>query len=410
MSKTRVVEHTLSNGLKIICEHAPEAKSVGIGFFVQTGSRDETRKESGVSHFLEHMLFKGTPRRSALDLTFDMGNIGAQSNAYTSEENTVYYASVLPEYRENMQEILCDMLRPSLDAQEFDTEKNVILEEIALYQDRPQFYLFDNATTHFFGGHPAGNSVLGSNESIKALTRDEMKDYFDRRYAPNNMVFVCAGKIDPDAVIRQAEELCGSWTRFDTPRERPSLVTTAREKIFTKPNIQQSHVLLLADGPSAQDEERYALSLLSMILGDSTGSRMYYELVQTGIAESAGCDTDERDAVGDFYAYAVTEPDQIDRVSGIMRSIISSPGKFTEADLNRAKTKSISRIVASGELPMGRLMALGNEWLYRGEISNLQQLIADIKAVTVNDIHRALERYSLSVLSEYRLIPESAAA
>ncbi len=406
MTQSKVTEHTLENGLKIICESSPRAQSVGVGFFVQTGSRDETKKESGVSHFLEHMLFKGTEKRNALQLTFEMGNIGAQANAFTSEENTVYYATVLPEYLAQMQDILSDMMRSTLDTHEFNTEKNVILEEIALYEDRPQFFLFDNATTHFFGEHPAGNSVLGSAESIKALARDEMKAYFDRRYAPNNMVFVCAGNIDADRVIAQTESLCGNWKRFDTPRSRPEFVCSKKEKIFKKPNIQQSHVLLLSDGPSAQDKDRYALSLLSMILGDSTGSRMYYDLVQSGIAESAGADTDERDQVGCFYAYAVTEPESADQVSQKMRSILQSARDFSEADVNRAKVKSISRIVASGELPMGRLMALGSEWLYRQEIQNLQELIAAIKSVTVKDIRQALERFSLECISEYRLIPE----
>jgi predicted Zn-dependent peptidase len=406
MSKAVVTERTLSNGLKIICESSPRAQSVGVGFFVQTGSRDETVKESGVSHFLEHMLFKGTPKRSALELTFDMGNIGAQANAFTSEENTVYYATVLPEYLPQMQDILSDMMRPSLDPQEFSTEKNVILEEIALYDDRPQFYLFDNATTHFFGEHPAGNSVLGSTDSIKALTRDEMKNYFDRRYAPNNMVFVCAGNINAEEVIARAEKMCGDWKNFETPRAKPEFKCTKKGKIFKKPNVQQSHLLLLAEGPSAQDPDRYALSLFSMILGDSTGSRLYYDLVQPGIAESASADTDERDSVGGFYGYAVTEPDKLDEVSRIMHKAIQDARHFSDADLARAKTKSISRIVASGELPMGRLMALGNEWLYRREIQNLQELMADIKAVTTQDIHRALGRFPFLELSEYRLIPE----
>jgi predicted Zn-dependent peptidase len=386
MNKKNVKQHTLKNGLKIICEHTPEAKSVGLGFFVKTG-------------------FKGTPKRSALELTFDMGNIGAQANAFTSEENTVYYATVLPEYALSMQEILSDMMRPTLDPQEFDTEKNVILEEIALYQDRPQFYLFDNASTDFFGSHPAGNSVLGSNESIKALTREQMKDYFDRRYAPNNIVFACAGNIDADAIIRQVESLCGGWSSIDAPRKYPLFSAENKSKIFQKPNIQQGHVLLYAQGPSAQDKERYALSMLSMILGDSSGSRMYYELVQTGIAESAGADTDEKDQAGNFYAYAVTEPNKTDQVSEIMRSIISKAHDFNDADLTRAKTKSISRIIANGELPMGRLMALGTEWVYLNQIQNLQDLISEVKAVTVSDIHAALEKFPLQVISEYRLLP-----
>ena len=406
MSQSKVVTHTLANGLMVLCEESPASQSVGLGFFVKTGARDETIKESGVSHFLEHMLFKGTKKRSALDITFHMGNIGAQSNAFTSEENTVYYTTVLPEYRAVGQEILSDMMRPSLNQSDFDTEKNVILEEIALYQDKPQFYLFENATHHFFDGHTVGNSVLGTPDSIKALTRDEMQAYFDRRYAPNNIVFACAGKIVAEDVIAQVEELCGSWKRQETPRQYVSFSAKERGKVFKKPNLQQNHVLFFADGPSAQDDDRYAMGLLSMMLGDSTGSRMYYELIQNGLAEGAGCDTDERDQVGNFYAYVVTSPENLDQGAEITKSIIATPRKFSEADLTRAKTKSISRMVASGELPMGRLMALGTEWQYLQKIHNLKTAIAEVKAVTVADIERALERYTLSPLSEYRMVSE----
>ena len=180
---------------------------------------------------------------------------------------------------------------------------------------------------------------------------------------------------------------------------------TLRCGLVCRPKTHQAHVLLFSEGPSAQDPDRYALGLLSMILGDATGSKMYYDLIQTGLVESGGADTDERDAVGNFYAYAVTEPDRVEQVSQIMRKIVAATKDFTEADLNRAKTKSISRIVASGELPMGRLMALGSEWLYRQEIQNLAELMNDIKAVTISDIHKALERFPFTVLSEYHLMP-----
>lgn len=159
----------LSNGLTLLGESNPSNVSAAIGFFVKTGARDETPAESGLSHFLEHMMFKGTPTRSALQINLDLGNLGAQANAFTSEENTVYYAAVIPERFAEMQDLLTDMLRPSLDRGEFDMEKKVILEEIALYQDRPHFYLFENAFKDYFGDHPAGNSVLGSHASVLSL-------------------------------------------------------------------------------------------------------------------------------------------------------------------------------------------------------------------------------------------------
>src|SRR5687768_9062219 len=178
--------HTLPNGLTIIGETSPSAKSVAVGFFVRTGSRDETPEVSGVSHFLEHMVFKGTPRRTAFDVNRDFDRIGANYNAFTSEENTVFYAAVLPEYLPQAIDILADILRPSLRDDDFNMEKNVIIEEIGMYEDQPMWSAYDHAKKHYFADHPLGNSILGTPDSITALTRDQMAGYHARRYvAPN---------------------------------------------------------------------------------------------------------------------------------------------------------------------------------------------------------------------------------
>ena len=174
--------HELDNGLHVIGEVTPSARSMSLGFFVRTGSRDETPEVSGVSHFLEHMVFKGTPRRTALDVNRDFDRIGANYNAFTSEENTVFYAAILPEYLPQAVDILADILRPSLRGDDFDMEKNVIIEEIGMYEDQPMWSAYDHAKKAFFADHPLGNSVLGTPESITALTRDQMQGYFDKRY------------------------------------------------------------------------------------------------------------------------------------------------------------------------------------------------------------------------------------
>src|SRR5687768_16836097 len=174
--------HRLPNGLELIGETIPTARSASVGFFVRTGARDEDAAVSGVSHFLEHMVFKGTPRRTALDVNLDFDRIGASYNAYTSEESTVFYAAVLPEYLPRAVDILADILRPSLRGEDFDTEKQVILEEIGMYEDMPAFAASDHARKIYFADHPLGNSILGSTGSITALTRDQMNGYFARRY------------------------------------------------------------------------------------------------------------------------------------------------------------------------------------------------------------------------------------
>src|SRR5438093_1394378 len=186
----------LKNGLKIIGETSPSARSTAIGFFVRTGSRDETPEVSGVSHFLEHMVFKGTPRRSALEVNRDFDRIGAHYNAFTSEENTVFHAAVLPEYLPQAVDILADILRPSLRGEDFDLEKNVIIEEIGMYEDQPMWSAYDQAKRAHFAEHPLGNSILGSVASITALTREQMHAYFQRRYVAPNITVVAAGNFE----------------------------------------------------------------------------------------------------------------------------------------------------------------------------------------------------------------------
>lgn len=403
---TKVYNEVLSNGLTILAESNPANVSAGIGFFVRTGARDETPRESGVSHFLEHMMFKGTPTRSALDINLELGNLGAQANAFTSEENTVYYATVIPEKFKAMQELLSDMLRPALDPEEFSTEKKVILEEIALYRDKPHFYLFENAFKDYFGSHPAGNSVLGSDDSIAAVTRDEMKAYFDRRYSPSNIVLAASGNFSVDEFLKDARRLCGGWTDFSVGRDVSRHESKSVYKEFRRKNLSHAHAVLLAKGASAQDEERYAFSILSNILGDSSGSKMYWELVDKGLADSASFDSDERDGTGCVMVYVSTSPTKLDEVVKIAKGIVGRPLEFSDSDLERAKAKIVSRIVLDGELPMGRLMSLGLEWTYRKKTTPLSEVIAKVRSVSRQDIKRAIEKFPMNDWSEYRLVPE----
>ena len=233
-----------------------------------------------------------------------------------------------------------------------------------------------------------------------------MKSYFARRYAPGNIVLAASGNFNWNAFVLDADRLCGEWKNLDTPRARPQFIAQKKYKEFRKKDIQQVHVLFAAAGPSAQEEERYPLTLLSLMMGDGSGSRMYWDLVNPGIAESAGTDTDERDGTGCFLASASTEPERMEKVVSIMKKIIASPLEFSESDLERAKTKLAARIVLGGELPMGRLMAIGAEWQYRKEVTPLKEVIRRVQSVTRNDIELALKKFPLEPLSEYRLLPE----
>src|SRR5262249_14578607 len=201
----------LENGLQVIAELNDRARSVASGFFVKAGSRDEGPEVAGVSHFLEHMVFKGTPRRDALSVNRDFDRVGAKHNAQTSEEDTFYHVTVLPEYLPKAFEVLADILRPSLREDDFETEKKVIIEEIKMYQDNPMSVAYDAAKALHFGPHPLGRCILGSVESITALEVGKMRDYFAAKYSPANIVLAFAGKTGWDEVVGLARERCGDW-------------------------------------------------------------------------------------------------------------------------------------------------------------------------------------------------------
>ena len=200
-------QHTLANGLEIVAEVSPQAYSSSYAFFVRTGARDETDAVSGVSHFLEHMVFKGSAKRSAAEVNRDLDDLSSSSNAFTSEEQTVYYATTLPEDQGRIVELLADMMRPSLRQEDFDTEKQVILEEIAKYDDQPPYGAHEKCMAAFFGPHPLGRSVLGTVQSVGALARDQMLAYFDERYSPRNIVLSAAGNVDFDALLATGREV-----------------------------------------------------------------------------------------------------------------------------------------------------------------------------------------------------------
>ena len=392
--------------MTVIGEKRESAVSTAAGFFVKTGARDENKVLSGVSHFLEHMMFKGTAKRSALDITYELGAIGAQANAYTSEETTVFYLAVLPEYFPKAFDILSDMLRPSLDANEFVVEKKVILEEIALYQDKPTHYLFETSLREFFGSHPAGNCVLGTAESIGALTSEQMRGYFDLRYSASNIVLAVAGQFDWEEVVAYAEQHCGHWSNHPAQRVHQVHQPVPGQKLITKAELQRAHLCLLAPGPAATSTDRYPAEILSAILGDSSGSRAYWALIDKGLADSAVVDVDDMDEVGLIYGYVSSTPEQLDEVGEILAGIMSTPENFSQHELDRAVTKIGTRLVLQGESSMRRLMAIGNDWLYRSEYVPLQEELSRIQNVTRDTILDLTTRYSFMPTNVVKLLPE----
>lgn len=398
--------HQLANGLTLVGEHDASAHSLALGFFVRTGARDETSEINGVSHFLEHMMFKGTSRRSPEDVNREFDEMGARYNAFTSEENTVYYGNVLPRFQERLLDLLSDMMRPALRDEDFDVEKNVILEEIAMYHDRPQSVLFEAAQNRYFRGHPLGASVLGSADSIRNLQRDQMHEYFERRYAANNLTLVLTGNYDWDAARAQAEEVCGNWNTADTPRElagfdpAPSIHVerpmVEREdepgKVQRVDRFNRAHIALVAPGYAEQDERRYAAAVASYAIGAGEGSRLYWALVHPGIAEAAQIGHDANDGVGVYYGYVLADPARAQESLNVLRATIAEAcaGGLKDEEVERTKRRLASHMVLSAETPMGRLRPVGMDWVYRREQKSADDALRLLLEVTPQAVNAAL--------------------
>jgi predicted Zn-dependent peptidase len=400
--------HKLANGLQVIAETSPAARSVSLGFFVRTGSRDESPEVSGVTHFLEHMVFKGTPHRTALDVNRDFDRIGADYNAFTSEENTVFHAAVLPEYVPQAVDILADILRPSLRADDFDMEKKVIIEEIGMYEDQPMFSAYDHAKRVFFADHKLGNSILGSVQSITDLKRDQMHDYFRHRYVAPNILVAAAGRLDWDAFLGLVGEKCGGWEAGPIGRNclRPA-PGSGRFEVMTRDKLIQEHVILVAQGPSADDPLRHAADLLAMAVGDDSGSRLYWELVDPGLADSADCGFHEYEATGTFYTSFSGEAEEAEenlgRVLGVLRD--AQRGGIRTEELEQARSKMLSRVVRGNERPKGRMQAIGMSWTYQHEYRSVDDDLKAYRDVTLADVRKVLDRFPVDKVTTLALGP-----
>ena len=370
---------TLENGLQIVGEHNPNAQSMACGYFVKAGARDETPEVGGVSHFLEHMMFKGGERRSPEDINREFDEIGAQYNAFTSVQNTVYFGRVLPECQPRLIDLLSDMMRPSLRNEDFDMEKNVILEEIAMYEDNPRAVAYYIGRELFANGHPAGNDVLGSAESISALQRDQMAAYFERMYSSGNMLAALTGNFDWEAAVAQIEEATREWKAFDVHREHAELQCKKQVKVVQNEQFTQEHLVWFWPGFSVQDERRIAADILVHALGDSVGSRLYWELVDPGIASTALMGHMPEDRFGLFNAYASCDPERAGEVAQKLEAVINdAAGGLSADELERAKQKIASAAVLQSESPMGRLIPVGMEWAYLRRHTSVDEAVNKI--------------------------------
>lgn len=399
--------HTLPNGLTISAEINPDAHSFAAGFFVKTGSRDEPRLINGVSHFLEHMMFKGSDKYGWEDVNRIFDEIGARYNAFTSQEMTAYYANVIPEFTERAIEHLSHLLRPAIRQKDFDTEKNVILEEIAMYLDDPGHVIYEKLMELHFGEHPLGMSILGPADSIKRLMRDEMEQYFRDRYGPGNTILAVTGLLDFDNVVKLAEKYCGSWTPQQAPRQTLEPALKSSRHNLTDAKLNRHYTMALTPGPSAQDDRRFAARVLADVVGDSEGSRFYWALVDPAIAEDADFGFYPHDGCGSFYISLVTDPDKSEQALEIAhKELARVKDDITDAEVERARNKIASSLVLSGELPLGRMRAVGSQWIYTGSYRSLDDDMQVLLSVTPQTLKDLLRDFTFDPMTTVTLGPK----
>ncbi|MGQ0626593.1 MAG: M16 family metallopeptidase [Phycisphaerales bacterium] len=399
-------QRELANGLRIIAEVDPAAHTAAIGFFVRTGARDERPDVMGVSHFLEHMMFKGTDRRSSDDVNREFDELGARSNAYTSTELTAFHTAVLPEFLPKATDILADMMRPALREADFSTERGVILEEIAMYKDEPFWVLYERCCEEHFGKHPMSHRVLGTTETISALSAPQMRTYFADRYSADNTVVALAGRLDFDAACADIDARCGPWQRTSATRNTIAPRTGGRTFEIRSEKVARAYTMLMADAPGFGDERRYAAFVLAQALGGTDNSRLHWALVETGLAEEASSDCDPHDGFGTFRVLTACEPEREPEVWSIVeREIAGLAESVTHDDVERIRAKVATGVTLAGERPDGRMHRLGRQWTYLHNYSSLEEELERINAVTVDSVRSLLREMPWTPRTVGRLLP-----
>ncbi len=400
-------EHaTLGNGLTVIGEIDPGAHTASAGFFVKTGARDERPELMGVSHFLEHMMFKGTENRSADEVNLAFDRMGADYNAYTSNDMTCFYATTLPERRSEAIGLLGEILRPALRDEDFEAERKVILEEIAMYRDSPFWNLYETCIEKHYGSHPLAHRVLGTNDTVGTMARDAMRSYFEDRYSADNTVLALAGAVDFEEAVRDAERVCAGWRPTGARRENGEVGTSSESFTLRDENVNRAYLLMLAPAPAVQDDDRYAAMMLSRLLGDPDNSALHWALVETGVAEEAQAAYDPGDGVGMYFVYASGEPGRADEIGAVIdREVEGVIAGVDESQLERLRNKLATQVTLAGERPSGRMQRIGRLWTYLGEHTELEDELARINAVTLEDLRRVRDAWPFEPRTVGRLLP-----
>ncbi|MGI5178273.1 M16 family metallopeptidase [Dactylosporangium sp. CA-152071] len=404
----------LPNGLRILTEAIPSMRSVSFGVWVGIGSRDETPALSGVSHFLEHLLFKGTKRRSALEISSQIEAVGGETNAFTAKEYTCYYARVLDADLPLAIDVVCDLVIDSvLTDADVETERGVILEEIAMHDDEPGDEVHDVFTEAIFGNHPLGRQISGTVSSISALTRKQIDGFYRRRYQPSQMVVAAAGNLDHAKVVKAVRAAFSGLSDAMDPAPRRSRTTRVPSRsgqiVVRAKDTEQAHVVLGCVGYPRQHDNRFALGALNNVLGGGMSSRLFQQIrEQRGLAYSVYSFTSQYSDAGLFGVYAGCAPGKVEEVLAITRDELTRVAEegVTDAEVERGKGMLKGAVVLGLEDTGSRMSRLGKGELLYDELLSVDEVLRRVDLVTPEMVRQVagelLSRpMSLAVIGEF---------
>ena len=380
---------TLSNGLPIVCETIPHVHSVAMGFWVACGSRNETPREHGISHFIEHMVFKGTARRTAKEIAEAIDAVGGQLNAFTTKEYTCYYAKVLDQHIELGLELLADMIiSPLLAEEDIAKEKNVIIEEIKSYEDSPDEVVHDLFAATLLAKHPLGHPILGTPETIGSLNREDLIDYRRRFYTPDNACLALAGNVDFAQVVKIAERHWSGLTGKKQPLDVPTAFFSEKLAVRRK-DTEQVQLCLGTEGVSRNHKNKYSMLVLDSILGGSVSSRLFQELrEERGLVYSTGSHHASYTDTGIFTVYAGTSLNNTTEVINIVRQQLDllMQEEVRPGELRRAKEQLKGNLWLGVENTSNRMSRLAKSELFSGRFLTPDEVVAKIEDVTAEAV------------------------
>jgi predicted Zn-dependent peptidase len=389
----------LPSGLRIVTEQIPTTRSISLGVWVGIGSRDETPAMSGASHFLEHLLFKGTHKRTALQISAEIEAVGGETNAFTTKEYTCYYARVLDDDLALAVDVLADAVADSLlEPADVETERGVILEEIAMHEDEPGDEVHDIFTEAIFGDHPLGRLISGTEESITPMTRAQINGFYRRRYTAPNIVIAAAGNLEHATVVRLVRKALAG-TALDTAPAEPAGPRLGSKRVPTqKPHTvvrnrdtEQAHVVLGGVGIGRRDERRFALGVLNNVLGGGMSSRLFQEIREKrGLAYSVYSYASQYADAGVFGVYAGCAPGKVEEVLDITRAELAAVAAdgLTAEEIIRGKGMVKGSYVLGLEDTGSRMSRLAKSELLYGDLMTVDELLERVDAVTDEEVRK----------------------